>query len=371
MKVLQLVYESPDSPFGFGGAGFRAQKIYHRLSQRHKITLLYMKYPGAKNFEEDNIKHIFLGTESSNIVKSVIFYTFKVAKFIKKHGHEFDIIVENFLPCMPFCSTLLTKTPVIFQVQGIMGKHAFRKYNFFFALPMYVIEKIYPKMFCKFMFVSPVTRNQLLSQLKKKDLSVYLVPNGIDEVFLNSVGKDKNYILFFSRIDKYQKGIDVLIRAFSLVSKKYPELRLVLSGYELDNFRKLIRDYPQEIQDKIEYVGFVTGDRKLRILLDAKIFVLPSRYESQPISVIEAAACGKPVIVSDIPELKFVVDNGFGISFYVDSIIDLQRKIEFMIENDEIRQHMGMKGREFARNFTWDKISDEYEKVLYDVVNSG
>ncbi len=368
MKILQLVYESPGNPFGFGGAGVRAQEIYRRLSQRHEITLLYMKYPGAGDKQEGNLKHIYLGIESENVVKSVISYTFKAAKFIKNYGHEFDIIVENFLPCMPFSSPFLTKTPVILQVQGIMGKHAFGKYNFFYALPMYVLEKIYPKIFNKFMFVSPVTRTQLLSRIKKKDLSVYLVPNGIDEVFLNSVGRDGNYILFLSRIDKYTKGVDILIKAFSLVSKKYPELKLILGGYELDNIKELIKDYPQEVQNKIEYVGFVTGEQKLKLLSEATLFVLPSRHESQPISILEAAACSKPVIVSDIPELDFVEKNGFGMSFPAFSFKALQQKIELMLSNNSMRQWMGIKGREYAKQFSWDNTATEYERALQEAV---
>lgn len=368
MKILQLVYESPGSPFGFGGAGIRAQEIYKRLSQRHKITLLYMKYPNAKNSNDSNIKHIFLGTESRSVIKSVISYTLKASYFIKNHGHEFDIIVENFLPCMPFCSSFLTKTPVILQIQGIMGKHAFGKYKFIYALPMYILEKIYPKIFNKFMFVSQVTQNQLLNNIKRKDLSSYLVPNGIDIAYLNSVRQEDNYILFLSRIDKYQKGVDILIKAFSLIVKKYPNLSLILAGYELDNVNCLLKDYPAEIRTKIEYVGFVTGKKKLELLSNAILFVLPSRYESQPISIIEAAACRTPVIVSDIPELKFTVENGFGISFSANSVTDLKEKIEFVIKNEKIRQQMGLNGREYAKNYTWDKISDEYEKALYDAI---
>ncbi|NWF98112.1 MAG: glycosyltransferase family 4 protein [Nitrospirae bacterium] len=369
MKILQLVYESQGSPFGFGGAGVRAQEIYRRLSLHHEITLLYMKYPNAQNKKEGNLNHIFLGTESHNIVKSVIAYTLKASNFIKRQGHEFDVIIENFLPCMPFCSPLLTKTPVILQVQGIMKKHVFSKYKFIYAFPMYITEKFYPKIFNKFMFVSPVTQKQLLSEISKNNITVYLIPNGIDDRFLNAKPEEKNYILFFSRIDMYQKGIDILLKAFDKIAPRYPDLKLVLAGYELDKTEKLLKEYAPKYCQRIEYAGFKSGDEKISLLSGAKIIVLPSRYESQPISVIEAAACEKSVIVSNIPELKFVVDNGFGISFQTNSVNELEKKIEFMLNNDNIRKQMGLKGREFAKQFTWDKISSEYEKALYDAVS--
>jgi hypothetical protein len=65
MKILQLTYESLGSPFGFGGAGVRAYKIYKRLKDRHDITLLCLKYPGVTDCEIEGLRHIFVGTESS------------------------------------------------------------------------------------------------------------------------------------------------------------------------------------------------------------------------------------------------------------------------------------------------------------------
>jgi len=94
--------------------------------------------------------------------------------------------------------------------------------------------------------------------------------------------------------------------------------------------------------------------------------VLPSRHESSPISILEAAASGKSVIISDIDELRFVAENGFGITFPSESVDGLRVKIELLLENDEMRYHIGLRGREFAKKFMWDSIALEFEKVLSD-----
>ncbi len=86
MKILQLIYESLGNPFGFGGAGVRAYEIYKRLKDRHDITLLCMKYHGARDGEIEGLKHIFIGTESKSLAKSVFSYTVKAANFVRRYG---------------------------------------------------------------------------------------------------------------------------------------------------------------------------------------------------------------------------------------------------------------------------------------------
>jgi len=97
--------------------------------------------------------------------------------------------------------------------------------------------------------------------------------------------------------------------------------------------------------------------------------VVPSRYEGQPLTVIEAAACGKPVIVSDIPELSYTVDAGFGVSFRSGEAGELAEKMYLLLNNPSLRQEMGRKAREYARQFTWDRIAEEYEKYLLGIVS--
>lgn len=367
MKILQIIYESLDSPFGFGGAGVRAYEIYNRLKARHDITLLCMKYPGAKDGDINGLRHVFVGAESKSLTESVLAYTTMAANFIRKYGNSFDIIVENFLPSTPFFPRLFTKTPVVLQVQGIMEKHSLSKFNPLYSVPMYAVEQFYPGLYDKFIFVSEVTREKVMKKVKRKVALCSVIPNGIDTALLSSLPSeaDRDYILFLSRIDIYTKGLDLLIKAFEKISPEYPETRLILAGYEFDKVADLLAGCKPELREKIEYAGFVTGQDKIRLLSNARIFVLPSRHESAPISILEAAACGKPVLVSDIPELSFVTTEQIGLSFVSGSCESLTEKIILLLQDKALNTRCGENGRRYAEKFLWDSIAIEFEGFLH------
>jgi glycosyltransferase involved in cell wall biosynthesis len=370
MKILQIIYESPGCLFGFGGAGVRAYEIYKRLKDRHDITLLCMKYPGAEDGKREGLKHIFAGTESRSLTRSVLAYTVKAAQFVRKNANDFDVVIENFLPSTPFFSKFLTRKPVILQVQGIMEKHSLKKFSPLYSLPMYAVEQFYPGLHDRFIFVSDITKKKIMERVKRQVNSCHVIPNGIGEELLNVVPEEKDYILFLSRIDIYTKGLDILIKAFEKLCKSYPELRLILAGYEFDKIDKLLSGLSSFIRGRVEYAGFVSGEEKIDLLSKAKLFVMPSRHESSPISILEAAACAKPVIVSDIPELGFVSESNFGLSFPSGSIDGLKEKIDFLLRDAETRAEMGRKGREYAGQFLWDGIALLFEDALRHIKRS-
>ena len=364
MKILQIIYESPGCPFGFGGAGVRAYEIYKRLKDRHDITLLCMKYPGAEDGEREGLKHIFAGTESRSLTRSVLAYTMRAAQFVRKHADNFDVIIENFLPSTPFFSKFLTRKPVILQVQGIMEKHSLKKFSPLHSLPMYAVEQFYPGLHDRFIFVSDITKKKIMERVKRQVISCHVIPNGIGEDLLNVVPEEKDYILFLSRIDIYTKGLDILIKAFEKISIRHPALRLILAGYEFDRFDSLLSGIPTSLRKRIEYAGFVTGDAKIRLLSGAKLFVMPSRHESSPISILEAAACAKAVIVSDIPELKYVREAGFGLTFPSGSAEGLAEKIELLLTDSTMGETLRSRGREYAGGLLWDNIAIQFKDAL-------
>lgn len=364
MKILQLIYESLGNPFGFGGAGTRAYELFRRLAHKHEITFLCMKYPGAEDGLIEGLDHRFIGIEDRNLIKSVAAYTLKAAHYLIEHAHQYDIIVENFLPATPFFSTLLTNRPVVLQMQGLMGAHAHQKFPAYLSLPMRLVERLYPLLFRNFIFVTELhSRKQHFNFVRQS-----VIPNGIDRKLLEISPSEDDYILFLSRIDSYTKGLDLLLRAFGSVSEQFPETKLVLAGYEATKVADLLTLLPARLQPRVQYAGFVRGEQKINLLSQAKLFVLPSRHEAHPVSLMEAHACGKPVIVSDIPELQYVTREGIGLAFASGNAGDLARRIASALGDPELRNQLGAQGRRYASNFTWDDLATRFESFLSSIL---
>ncbi len=359
MRVLQIIYESYGNPFGFGGAGIRAYEIYKRLKERHEITLLCMRYPGAKDGEIEGLRHIFVGAESNSLTRSVLAYTLKASQFVRRCGKEFDVIIENFLPSTPFFTIFITKSPVVLQVQDFWGRHTFSRFPIHLAIPMSITERYYPKLYNRFIFVSEVTR----AQFSLGGDSV-VIPNGIDQKLLELDPKPKDYVLFISSIDLYKKGLDVLLKAFERVSQGHPNVSLFIAGTGRDIERVKAMAGQSPVSEKVRFLGWLSGEQKARYISESLFTVLPSRHESQPISIIEAAACGKAVLVSDIEELGFVRENGFGLTFKSGSADDLAKQLATLLEDPHLRERLGNAGRKYASAFTWDKIAVQFESYL-------
>lgn len=364
MRILQLIYESRGSPFGVGGAGTRAYEIYRRLSDRHEIDLLCMRYPGAEDGEREGLRHIFVGTESRSLTRSVAAYTLKASSFVGRFGHRYDVVVENFLPSTPFFARFRTRTPVVLQVQGVMDIHALRKFPAYYGAPMFLMERFYPRLYDKLVFVSDTTRARVLAWRRGPLRFSEVVPNGVAKELYGAGEAEGDYILFLSRIDVYTKGLDLLVDAFGRLSRRMPGVRLKLAGFPADDPGALLARLPVDVRARAEYVGFVEGAAKTALLAKARFLVLPSRHESAPICLLEAAACGKPVIVSDIPELRFVETVGLGLCVPSGSAESLRDAMEILLTNEKLRKTMSGVGRAWAAGYAWDDIAVAFESLL-------
>jgi glycosyltransferase involved in cell wall biosynthesis len=390
MKILHLLYESKGDSFGIGGVGIRAYEIYKHLSSRHNITLLCKKYPGARDKEIEGLKHVFVGAETGNLTRALLSYAFSAAQFVREHGNEFDIIIEEFSPAIPTFLHAFTKKPLILQIQGYTGLLYFRKYNPFYAFTLYIMERLRPLFYKNFIFITPQTIKKLLpgnpppSPFAKGGLNsplplrewdrvrgrrIEVIPNGISPELQSVISEESDYILYLGRIDIYGKGLGVLVNAYAEFLKSFPHIRLVIAGdgRDMERFETMLMKLPENARKNIELLGWVSGDKKTEVIRKALFCVFPSRHEVQPITSLEAMACGKALIVSEIPEFNFVKENSAGMSFKTGDALSMTQSMKDLMSSDE-RKEMGQRGRAWVKTYSWDKIALKYEDFLNSVL---
>ncbi len=162
-----------------------------------------------------------------------------------------------------------------------------------------------------------------------------------------------------------RKGIADLIRAFSLVRKKIPEirLRLVGGGPEFENNRALARKFG--LENTVEFAGDVGDDAHLASYYrNADIFCLPSYHETFGIVLVEAMAAGLPVVAYRTTAVPEVVDKNAGILSDPGKIDLLAQNLVTLLSDAQRRQEMGRAGQKRARRFTWQAAGKQLASLI-------
>jgi glycogen(starch) synthase len=366
LRILHLLYESKDDYFGIGGVGIRAYEIYRHLKDRHDITLLCKKYPGAEDGPREGLRHFFVGTESQSLTKTLLAYAYRAAQWVREREDQYDVIIEEFSPAIPTFLHAVAKRPIVLQIQGYTGALYFRKYNPLYAAVLFSLERLRPACYRNFIFITAETEAEFF---RRSGSRVEIISNGVSPELIGEPVADGDYVLYFGRIDIYGKGLDLLLHAFSEFSGQFPSMRLLVAGDGRDReaFRHMIDRLPEEVREKIELLGWVSGENKKKVLQHAAFAVFPSRHEVQSIAALETMACGTPIVASDIPGLSFVIKSGDGVSFRSGDASSLALSMKALAESKERRQ-CGIKGKEWVRELTWDRIAVHFEKFLIETV---
>lgn len=192
-----------------------------------------------------------------------------------------------------------------------------------------------------------------------------IIPNAINcELYKNN--GDSNYILYAGRLNKL-KGLDYLLEAYSKIETSH---RLIIIGKGPEENR--LKEYVKllNLNNKVDFVPWVTQEKLREYLSKCTVFVLPSLFETFGIVLLEAMASGKPVIASDIMGPKDIILNGInGILFEKGNIEELKRAIERVLHSEHLRSELGTKARlEVENNYSFQivakKLLNTYESLL-------
>lgn len=225
--------------------------------------------------------------------------------------------------------------------------------------------------------VSNFAKDEIIREFSIEESRVAVIRNGVDaQVFCPANRSDKiqeelnctdgNLVLTVTHLG-YRKGVDLLLRAFKYVSQYNHNVRLAIvgSGGDARYLKELASEL--EIAGNTYFLGTVTFDRLLKLYATADIFILPSRYESQPISLLEAMSSGVPVVAFDISDFSdYVVDEKTGLLVRPFSVTALAEAIVHLIDNASLRREMSAEARSLVEaHFTWEAVARSHLRV-YD-----
>ena len=201
------------------------------------------------------------------------------------------------------------------------------------------------------------------------DTEVSVVPNGIDcSWFTPTAGQPDDRLLFVGRL-KEGKGPQYLLEAFGELAPDYPAYSLQLVGdgplrEELERQASALG-----VADRVTFRGEVPNDELPALYADSRAFVLPSRSEGLPRTVLEAMACGRPVVTSDLPQLRPLVED-IGYTFETGSAEGLADTLETVLAADDDRlDRFGARARQRVETtYSWQDTVEGTVAEYYDVL---
>jgi glycosyltransferase involved in cell wall biosynthesis len=369
LQILAINWQDITSPRA-GGAEIHFQEIFKRIVQKgNDVTLLCSHYPGAKKYDEiDGIKIIRTG--------SFLLFSFsafwEVRKILKER--KWDLVVED-INKLPFYSFCWHNLPLLVVVHHFFDKAIFREVNPLFGAYVYLSERSIPIFYRRksFLAVSQSTKEELLRRGIPGE-KIKVIYCGIDhQLYRVNLDLKKDpvpTILYLGRLKKY-KSTDLLLKALPLIMKKVSDVRLVIVGEgdyksELQNLTRNLG-----LENRVIFTGFVDEKTKVEWFHRAWVSVYPSIKEGWGLTNIEANACGTPAIASNVPGLReSVLPGKTGFLFEYGNIQDLADKIIRIIIDKELIDRLSQEGIFWASNFSWDKVTEEVEKLLQDIVRN-
>jgi glycosyltransferase involved in cell wall biosynthesis len=214
--------------------------------------------------------------------------------------------------------------------------------------------------------------------LSLPDDRVSIVPNGVHPQDFASLPPREPFrtrwklgngpvVLFLGRLHE-RKGLHLLIPALAEAVKAGPEARLVIAGPDEGMLAKLKEQVSQfNLGGRVVFTGMLTGNEKLAALAAADLFALPAVGEGFSMAVLEAMACGLPVLLTPGCNFPEVVDAGAGI-VVPREIGALGEALRALLIDGDRRASMGQRARQLVQErFTWPQVVAQMVEVYRQV----
>ena len=371
MKILLINYEYP--PIGAGAANACYYLAKEMVALGNEVVVLTAGYQKNVGYQCEEGIHIYRlasrrkKVSSSGILEMVsyLFYArMNLEKVITKHGIEKSIIFFS-IPCGILGSVLKRKfkIPYVISLRGGDVPGMEKGINWIHRLITPIRRKILRDANCV------VANSEGLARASENadPYKVEIIPNGVDTKFFFPTEKEEegDFVFLFVGRFQTQKNLSVLLSVFSSLRNRSWRLLLVGDGPLKSDLIEQCKVLG--IPEKVEFLPW-QGKEGLRTLYQqADALVNYSLYEGMPNVVLEAMACGLPIIASKImghEEMIFDGQNGFLVT--LGNEMELKERIEKMLSLDSFKLRMLSENSRHLvqQKYSWKGVGEGYMDVL-------
>jgi glycosyltransferase involved in cell wall biosynthesis len=364
MKILVFNWQDIKNPFA-GGAEVHLQEIFSRIAKKgHVVTLVCSQFRGSAPHDIiDGVRVFRVGTRN--------LFNFAVPLWYLFFGSRYDVVVDD-VNKIPFFTPLYSRKPMVSIFHHLFGKSVYLETNPIAASYVYASEWLIPKIYrnVPVVAVSESTKSELIEN-GIPERNIQIIHNCVDHKLYRTNGKKVNNtftIGFLGRIKKY-KSIEHLLEAFEKIKNRIPRAKLLIvgDGDYLKTLKKIASNMKHA--NDITFTGYVSGDEKVRHIQQMDVVVNTSSKEGWGLTVIEANACGIPVIGADVPGLRDSIKNEeTGLLYPYGDIDSLLVQLFRYYSDEELRNSLSQNSLRWAAKFDWDNAADAFLKVIEDSV---
>jgi glycosyltransferase involved in cell wall biosynthesis len=377
MKIA-FIYDAV-YPWVKGGAEKRVYELAKRLAiHGHDVHWYSIGWWWTENDKNDMMMDgiklhgvsdpIDLYSDDRRSIKEAIIFSLKLLKPLMKENYDVvDCQGFPFFSCFTAkIHSAIGKSNLIITLHEVWGDYW---YTYLGRPGIFgkIVERAMLSLTNNIITVSSKTKKEL-KKIKKSEKS-FIIPNGIDFNHITDIKPsiEESTIIFAGRLIK-EKNVDVLIQSIVTVKKRIPDIKCLIigNGPERLKLEKLTLDL--KLSDNIIFKDFMENyDDLIGYMKSSKVFVLPSTREGFGMVVIEANACGIPVVTVD-HEMNAAVDlivedvNGFKVRL---EPADMSDKI---IKSLEKQSEFRDKCIEMSRGYDWEIIVDSLEKIYSTII---
>lgn len=319
-------------------------------------------------------KFVHIGPKEIGQLKHKSLFPYKAYSYFKTINKNVAAIIVHEPAAMFFINK---RIPVFIESHGIErrrweqqlkeDKKIGFKTKFLYPLWRLLSCDIGLKKATKLLLINTDDKEYVINKYKRKANDIYVFKNGVYPI--DKIGVPEVFTVLFNGSWIERKGIFTLIEAAKQLHAESIEIKYLIIGTGFDKMF-VLNNWPEYLKPNLTIVPTFNSNNEADYLGKASVIVLPSNFEGQPLSILQAMAAGKCCITTNCCGQKdFIKDGINGLLFKKHDSIEFARLIKTCYYNPDKIKEIGLNAIDSMKNRNWKSVSNELVEYLKKSIN--